>query len=127
MSRQRKNSVTFTDMGDTIRVFVPITWKRTGGRKQIILPDDPPPEKENPTPLQIALARTYVWQKWIDEGKYANAKELAAALGLDPALVRRTLRLGGLSPRLIEEELCIAIFSHTSQLLGRLEVPLVWE
>ena len=69
--------VTVTDMGETISVFVPISWKRTGGRKQIILPEDAPVEDEKPTALQIALARAYVWQKWIDEGKYANAKELA--------------------------------------------------
>jgi hypothetical protein len=103
MTKQAKESVRFTDMGDTIGVFVPIKWKRTGGRKQIVLPDDPPPEEEKPTPLQIALARAYVWQKWIDDEKYANAKKLAQDIGMDPAVVRRVLRLGLLSPKIVAQ------------------------
>ena len=44
--------VTVTDMGESISVFVPISWKRTGGRKQIVLPDDPyagEPTEEKPS------------------------------------------------------------------------------
>jgi hypothetical protein len=121
--------VTVTDMGEAISVFVPISWKRTGGRKQIVLPDDPnagEQAEEKPSPLAIALARAYVWQKWIDEGKYSNAKELAQDMGMDPAVVRRVLRLGVLSPRVVEGQIDGDGPDLSVQALAAREIPVVW-
>jgi hypothetical protein len=47
------------------------------------------------------LARAWSWQRAIDEGRYANGKELADALGIDRSRVSRTLRLAMLSPRVV--------------------------
>ncbi|MBN2301140.1 MAG: hypothetical protein JXN60_01355 [Lentisphaerae bacterium] len=124
---KQESSTIFTNMGETIRVFVPIKWKRTGGRKQIILPDGLPSEENKPTPLQIALSRAYVWQKWIDEGEYANAKELSQDLGLDPALVRRILRLGLLCPRIVESSVASKDSEVLLQTLLDMEMPVLWE
>ena len=121
--------VTVTDMGESISVFVPISWKRTGGRKQIVLPDDPPAgeqAEEKPSPLVIALARAYVWQKWIDEGTYANAKELAQDIGMDPAVVRRVMRLGLLSPRFVEQAILPDAPDFSVQSLAAREMPELW-
>ena len=122
--------VTVTDMGESISVFVPISWKRTGGRKQIVLPDEPhagAQTEEKPSPLAIALARAYVWQKWIDEGAYANAKELAEDVCMDPAVVRRVMRLGLLSPMVVETALDAAGPDISLQALVAREVPAMWE
>ena len=122
--------VTVTDMGESISVFVPISWKRTGGRKQIVLPDDPHAGKqteEKPSPLVIALARAYVWQAWIDEGTYANAKELAEDVCMDPAVVRRVMRLGVLSPRIVEGVVDDGGLDVSLQALVAREIPAVWE
>ena len=119
--------VTVTDMGESISVFVPISWKRTGGRKQIILPGDVDAgeqTEEKPSPLAIALARAYVWQKWIDEGEYENAKGLAHDIGMDPAVVRRVLRLGGLSPRVVENIIDGAEMPACNLL--NMDVPILW-
>ena len=121
--------VTVTDRGDTISVFVPISWKRTGGRKQIILPGDVDAgeqTEEKPSPLAIALARAYVWQKWIDEGTYANAKELAQTINMDPAVVRRVLRLGLLSPRIVEGVVDGSMADVSLSALIDREMPTVW-
>jgi hypothetical protein len=122
--------VTVTDMGEAISVFVPISWKRTGGRKQIVLPEDAhagEQAEEKPSPLAIALARAFVWKKWIDDGTYANAKDLAQDIGMDPAVVRRVLRLGLLSPRVVEGALDAAGSDISLQTLVAREIPVVWE
>ena len=113
------------DLGDTISIFIPMEIRRRSGRKEIITPDAPV-NKDEPTPLQIALARAYVWQKWLDEGKYANAKELAKALGLDPANMRRVLRLGVLSPRIVEAVLAGKEPDISLSALQEMDIPLDW-
>lgn len=52
--------------------------------------------------MLIALSRAYVWNRWLDEGKFENAKELASAVGIEASMVRRILRLGTLNPRFVE-------------------------
>ena len=47
------------------------------------------------------LARAWAWQRAIDEGRYANGSDLAKALGVDPSLVSRTMRLTRLSPAIV--------------------------
>ena len=48
------------------------------------------------------MAKAYVWQKWLEEGVVADAKELAAKVGLDKSVVNRYLRLMSLSPAIVE-------------------------
>ena len=55
------------------------------------------------TPIQLALARAFRWQKMIDEGKFSNIKDLAATVGVDSGLISRTIRLTLLSPKIIHK------------------------
>lgn len=92
--------------GDTITVFIPMTWKRQGGRKVIVAPDGGyawAPAKPRPDKTLIrALARAHRWKWMLDEGKYPSAGELAEAEGVTRSFVNRLLRLTLLAPDIVE-------------------------
>ena len=113
------------DRGDTIRIFVPMELRKRSGRKVIIEPDTPHDDNE-PSPLVVALARAYVWQCAIDSGDFPNAQALADNFGVDASLVRRILRLGGISPRIVEAALDGREPDVSLQALLDMDVPAVW-
>lgn len=114
------------DLGHVISVFIPMEIRRRSGRKEIIMPNTLPDDAE-PTPLVVALARAYAWQKYIDEGEFSDAQALALHLGVDPSLVRRTLRLGVLSPRIVEAALDAKEPEVSLQALLEMVLPVEWE
>lgn len=92
--------------GDTITVFIPIKWKRRGGRKIIIAPDgsnawasNKPRRDET---LIRALARAHRWKRLLEEGTYRSAEEIAEAEKIDRSFVNRLLRLTLLAPDIQE-------------------------
>ena len=58
-----------------------VSLRCRGGRRRIVPLDGDEPTQE--APLATMLARAWSWQRAIDEGRYANGKELADALGID--------------------------------------------
>lgn len=83
-----------------VRVTIPLIFKIAGGRTRIFTSDS---EHVEYTPVQLALARAFRWQKMIDEGKFSNIKDLAATVGVDSGLISRTIRLTLLSPKIIHK------------------------
>ena len=83
-----------------VRVTIPLIFKIAGGRTRIFTTDS---EHVEYTPIQLALARAFRWQKMIDEGKFSNIKDLAATVGVDSGLISRTIRLTLLSPKIIHK------------------------
>ena len=83
-----------------VRVTIPLIFKIAGGRTRIFTPDS---EHVEYTPVQLALARAFRWQKMIDEGKFSNIKDLAATIGVDSGHISRTIRLTLLSPKIIHK------------------------
>lgn len=120
-----KDGRTIEDRGDTIRIFVPMELRKRSGRKIIIQPDTPPDDNE-PSPMVVAFARAYVWQKAIDDGKFKNAQELADHFGVDASLVRRILRLGTISPSIVEAALDGREPDVSLQALLDMDVPVGW-
>jgi hypothetical protein len=99
------SEITLSADGSTITVFVPMTWRRRGGRKVIIAPpgcDDwaPPPKIDNA--LVKALARAHRWQRMLESGEYATLAELADAERISRSYVSRLLRLTLLAPDIVE-------------------------
>jgi hypothetical protein len=90
--------------GDLVIVTIPMTLKKRGGRKEIILPEGMVPEDSpayrarTQSPLVIALARAHRWKGLIESGRFRTAGVLASAMGLDPSYVGRILRLTLLAP-----------------------------
>ena len=91
--------------GTTITVFLPMTWRRHGGRKVIVAPEGcdswaPPPKIDNS--LLKALVRAHRWQRMLDSGRYANLAEMADAQRISRSYVSRVLRLTLLAPDIVE-------------------------
>ena len=91
--------------GSTITVFLPMAWRRRGGRKVIVAPpgcDDwaPPPRIDNT--LIKALARAQRWRRMLEGGEYGTLAELADAERISRSYVSRILRLTLLAPDIVE-------------------------
>jgi hypothetical protein len=97
--------VRLSDDGSTITVFVPMTWRKRGGRKVIVAPPGcdgwaPPPRIDRA--LVKALARAWRWRRLLESGKYLTLAELADAEKISRSYVSRVLRLTLLAPDLVE-------------------------
>ncbi len=113
------------DHGDRIRVFVPLELRQRSGRKVIIQPDTPADDAE-PSAIVVAFARAHVWQKAIDDEEFKDAQTLADHFGVDASLVRRILRLGLISPRIVEAALGGKEPAVSLNALLDMELPAVW-
>ena len=92
-------SAVLSDDGQTLTVFVPLNFRKRGGRKLIIPPAgtpepvySPPQPKVNP-PLVKALARAHRWKRQLDTQQYATIKEIAAAEKVAERYVGQLLKL----------------------------------
>jgi len=92
--------------GDNISIYIPLNFKRRGGRKEIITPDGlpavAPDRKAYQKPLVVALARAHRWQKLLDDGEVASISELARNFEVDPSYVGRIMRLTLIVPDITE-------------------------
>lgn len=92
--------------GHTIKVFVPMTFQRRGGRKLIIAPDgandwvQPQPKQDNT--LIKAIARAKRWQRMLESGKVPSTRQLAEKEKINPSYLARIIRLTLLAPDIIE-------------------------
>lgn len=90
--------------GGTIRVHIPMTFRKRGGRKLVVTPDGaewaPRPRVDNA--MVKALARAFRWPKMLDQGVHATIEDLARAKGVHATCTSRALRLTLLAPEIIE-------------------------
>jgi hypothetical protein len=117
--------------GHTITVRVPMTFRRFGGRKLVIVPDGgevltapEPPELDNP--LIRALARAFRWRRQLEDGTRKSLGDIARVEKISSSYVTRILRLSTLAPDIVE-----SILNGEIEGLGvmqRLErnMPLAW-
>ena len=108
-----------------LRVHLPVVLRCRGGHRRIVPLDGDEPARE--APLATMLARAWSWQRAIDEGRYANGKELAAALGIDRSRVSRTLRLATLSPEIVHRIVSGDIPTTLNDRRLRESIPLDWD
>jgi hypothetical protein len=105
-SRAKSRGNTWAFDGDTITVFISMTWKRRGGRKVIIAPDGSDawaPAKPRPDETLIrALARAHRWKRMLEVERYRSIAEIAEAEKIDRSFVSRLLRLTLLAPDIQE-------------------------
>jgi hypothetical protein len=101
-SRTHGAEINWTLDGDTITVFIPMTWKRRGGQKVIIAPDGGDawaPAKSRPDETLVrALARAHRWKRMLEAGRYGSTAEIAEVEKIGRSIVNRLLRLTMLAP-----------------------------
>jgi hypothetical protein len=99
-------SITPAPDGSYVDVFVPITFKRFGGRKTIVAADGSQlaPVRSTVTDRTLikALSRAYRWQKLLDDGVYGSIAEMADKERINRSYLSRTIRLSLLAPDIVE-------------------------
>ncbi len=92
--------------GGSLQVHIPMTFKRRGGRKEIVvskkLSAGQTPMPKSDGALILAIARGHRWKNLLEIGRYANISELAQAMGVNGSYVGRLLNLTLLAPDIIE-------------------------
>ena len=90
---------------ETITVRVPMTFRKRGGRKQMIAPNGQalvPSQARVESTLVKALARGFRWRKMLETGVVGTVTEIAARERINPSYVSRVLRLTLLEPAMVE-------------------------
>jgi len=91
---------------DTFTIRVPLTLRRHGGRKLVIVPEGKGvPVRPSPSPddtLLKALARAHRWKRMLEGGEIRSLNELAEAEKISPSYLTRIYRLTLLAPDIVE-------------------------
>jgi len=81
-----KDAPTVADSGG-LRIRVPMSLKRRGGRKEIVVSEGlPRRHRSAPRPhsaLVLAVVRGHRWKELLESGRYASIDALAARMGVD--------------------------------------------
>lgn len=97
------NNISFIEDTNGIIVRIPMKMKKRGGRKEITVPNDLNGSVDGSynNALAIAISRGYCWLELLESGKYGSIREMAEALGVSNAYMRRLLRFTLLAPDII--------------------------
>jgi hypothetical protein len=87
-----------------ITIRIPMTFRKRGGRKMVVSPDDGPwaPQSRVDNAMVKALARAFRWRRMLDEGVCGTMEALAKQEGVNRGYMSRVLRLTLLAPDLLE-------------------------
>jgi hypothetical protein len=100
-----KAITTVSQDGRTATVSIPVTFRKRGGRKQILAPPGAAPWSPAPrvdTALVKAVVRAHRWRQMLESGDYASSAELAKAEKINDSYLSRILRLTLIAPDIIE-------------------------
>jgi site-specific DNA recombinase len=107
--------------------FVSMQMKRRGVEMRMVLEGDSNPSRID-LPLLKAVARARKWSDELLSGRVRSVDELARREGVEGRSVRRLIRLGALSPRIVEaivegrQPPDLTVISLTR----RIDLPLLW-
>ena len=91
---------------NVVRVRVPFSIRKRGGRKLVVVPAGAEALPERPrvdNAMVKALARAFRWRKLLETGVYGTIEELAAAEKINSSYVSRILRMTLLAPAIVEQ------------------------
>ena len=89
----------------TLTVRVPLTLRKRGGRRQVVLPDGGSwgaPRQRFDNTMVKAIARAHRWRRLLESGQFASVTELAEVEKINDSYLARVLRLTLLAPDIIE-------------------------
>jgi hypothetical protein len=131
MRRAAKAAARVTLNERVLIVSIPVSFRQSGGRKQIVVPAGAPgwqpPYPRRNNSLINALAKAQCWRRLIETGSYASAAELSKKEGVNESYVCRVLRLTLLAPDIVEAILD-GCHPKTLELKSLLKpLPLSWD
>lgn len=89
-----------TNEPGTIRVFIPLTFKKRNGRPKILPPENVErlvERRQDPHVLR-AIGRAWGWRRRLESGEVSTLAEIAEKENLHLSFVSRFIRLAYLSP-----------------------------
>ncbi len=91
---------------DVISIEIPMTFKKRGGRKVIVLPDGshghPSPAATIDNAMVKAIARAFRWRKLLENGTYSCIDDIAKGERICPSFVGKVFRLSLLAPDIVD-------------------------
>ncbi|MCB8836172.1 hypothetical protein [Aurantimonas sp. VKM B-3413] len=85
-----------------VTLHVPFRLVKRGGRKEMHLPDGAAQPRKADNTLVKALARAFRWKRMLDSGEFTTVAEIASHESISFTYISRVLRLGLLSPDIVE-------------------------
>jgi hypothetical protein len=88
----------------TIRVFIPLTFKKRNGRPKILPPENAEAltaRRQDPHVLR-AIGRAWGWRRKLERGEVATLTEIAKTENLGLSFVSRYFRLAYLAPDVLQ-------------------------
>ena len=93
-------------MTDSQRVtMIPLKIRRKQNRKLLTSPSGTMSNVMSggvDIPMIKTLGKAFYWQRLLEDGKYATARDLARAFNLEPVWVAEVLRMTSLAPDIVE-------------------------
>lgn len=92
------------DADDTVRIFIPLEFRRRNGRPKIVVPEvelDFRARSQDPHILR-ALGRAWAWRRRLESGEAATLQDIAQAEKVTDRYVSRIMRLAYLSPDVLD-------------------------
>lgn len=118
-----------TNGANTIRVVIPLTFRRKNGRPKIMPPADHVPAEARTQDAHVlrAIARAWSWRRKLETGAASTLQDIAAAEKVSDRFVSRMMRLAYLAPDVLEKLLIHRIPPALSlnDLMAVAELP--WE
>lgn len=115
---------------DVISIDIPMTFKKRGGRKVIVLPDGshghPEPAATIDNTMIKSIARAFRWQKLLENGTYTCLDDIARSEKIGASFVSRYHRLVLLAPDIVEAILDGRQPAHLTVKVLLDAFPLIW-
>ena len=88
----------------TMRVFIPLAFRKRNGRPKIVPPADLVPDTGGVDPHVLkAIAKAWSWRRKLESGAFGTMSDIAEAENVTPPYVGRMLKLAYLAPAVLEK------------------------
>ena len=90
---------------NTIRVVIPLTFRKKNGRPKILPPADHGPVEKRAQDAHVlrAIARAWNWRRRLERGEASTIADIAKADNVSDRYVSRMVRLAYLAPDVLEK------------------------
>ncbi len=100
--------------------FIPMGLKKKGNKCTVV-----EPEGKTNNALLKAVVRAHLWKRQLEEGEYANIKELSKKINIGTRRIQQILRLNYLAPK-IKEDIVNGRQPRGLKLADLGEIPMLW-